>query len=119
VERSSVIGDKEHYATKRPTRAASLPGSNSLTQARHGPSERYLPGAAQFEDPDITTRPVDIARADLGEQLVAMSLSRMKATTWRWLWTPPFRALVMSFSAMGLIAFALVSVVTIHRGLPR
>src|SRR3954454_17604574 len=44
--------------------------------------------------------------------LWAMSLSRMKPTTWRWLWTPPFLALVMTFSAMGRSALARASVVT-------
>src|SRR5215212_2994978 len=41
-----------------------------------------------------------------------MSLSPMYDTTWRWLCTPPLRALVMSFSAMGRRALALASVVT-------
>src|SRR3954468_3656029 len=41
-----------------------------------------------------------------------MSLSPMYETTWRWLCRPPFRALVMSFSAMGRSALALASVVT-------
>src|SRR5205809_7948029 len=41
-----------------------------------------------------------------------MSLSRMNATTWRWLCTPPFLALVMIFSATGRRALALASVVT-------
>src|SRR3954454_17426008 len=44
--------------------------------------------------------------------LWAMSLSRMKPTTWRWLWTPPFLALVMTFSATGRSALARASVVT-------
>src|SRR3954468_4339597 len=44
--------------------------------------------------------------------LWAMSLSRMNPTTWRWLCTPPFLALVMTFSATGRMAFALASVVT-------
>src|ERR1700682_5394783 len=42
-----------------------------------------------------------------------MSLSRMKATTWRWVWSPPFLAVVMTFSATGRSALALASVVTI------
>src|SRR2546423_7031673 len=42
-----------------------------------------------------------------------MSLSRMNATTCRWWCTPPFLALVMSFSATGRSALALASVVTI------
>src|SRR3954451_1701943 len=41
-----------------------------------------------------------------------MSLSPMYDTTWRWLCTPPLRALVMSFSATGRSALALASVVT-------
>src|SRR6187200_2872604 len=41
-----------------------------------------------------------------------MSLSPRKATTWRWRWTPPFFALVMTFSATGRSALALASVVT-------
>src|SRR5438309_11384770 len=41
-----------------------------------------------------------------------MSLSRMNATTWRWLWTVPFLALVTIFSATGRSALALASVVT-------
>src|SRR5947209_8629604 len=41
-----------------------------------------------------------------------MSLSRMKATTARWRYTPPFLAFVMTFSAMGRRALALASVVT-------
>src|SRR4051812_7632332 len=41
-----------------------------------------------------------------------MSLSRMNATTWRCWWTPPFLALVMTFSATGRNALALASVVT-------
>src|SRR5881397_190906 len=44
--------------------------------------------------------------------LWAMSLSRMNATTWRWWSTPPFLALVMTFSATGRSALALASVVT-------
>src|SRR5829696_5683940 len=42
-----------------------------------------------------------------------MSLSPRKATTWRWRWTPPFLALVITFSATGRRALALASVVTI------
>src|SRR5579875_2488773 len=42
-----------------------------------------------------------------------MSLSRMKATTCRWLWTPPRLALVTHFSTTGRRALALASVVTI------
>src|SRR5438552_5000862 len=45
--------------------------------------------------------------------LWAMSLSLMKATTWRWRWTPPFFALVITRSTTGLSALALASVVTI------
>src|SRR3954464_7252805 len=41
-----------------------------------------------------------------------MSLSPMNATTWRWLWRPPFLALVIIFSATGRRALALASVVT-------
>src|ERR1700759_2701024 len=41
-----------------------------------------------------------------------MSLSRMRATTLRWLDTPPLRAAVTHFSATGRSAFALASVVT-------
>src|SRR4051812_21402973 len=41
-----------------------------------------------------------------------MSLSRMNDTTWRWLCTPPFLALVMIFSATGRSALAFASVVT-------
>src|SRR5947209_9833355 len=44
--------------------------------------------------------------------LWAMSLSRMKATTSRWRWTPPFLALVTTFSTTGRSALALASVVT-------
>src|SRR5215216_3598516 len=40
-----------------------------------------------------------------------MSLSPRKATTCRWLWSPPFLALVMTFSATGRRALALASVV--------
>jgi hypothetical protein len=36
----------------------------------------------------------------------------MNDTTWRWLWTPPRLALVMTFSATGRSALALASVVT-------
>jgi len=42
----------------------------------------------------------------------AISRSRRNFTTSRWLWTPPFLALVMSFSATGRMALALASVVT-------
>src|SRR5215210_3527466 len=42
-----------------------------------------------------------------------MSLSPMYDITWRWLCTPPLRALVMSFSAIGRSALAFASVVTI------
>src|SRR2546429_7974087 len=41
-----------------------------------------------------------------------MSLSLMKATTWRWRWTPPFLALVITRSTTGRSALALASVVT-------
>src|SRR6185437_2059887 len=41
-----------------------------------------------------------------------MSLSRMRPTTRRCWWTPPFRAAVMHFSATGRRALALASVVT-------
>ena len=41
-----------------------------------------------------------------------MSLSRMRATTLRWLDTPPLRAAVTHFSATGRSALALASVVT-------
>src|SRR5436190_3322343 len=41
-----------------------------------------------------------------------MSLSLMSATTWRWRWTPPLRALVITFSTTGRMALALDSVVT-------
>src|SRR5205807_8714239 len=41
-----------------------------------------------------------------------MSLSRMKATTWRCWCTPPFFAFVITFSATGRSALALASVVT-------
>src|SRR5437764_10789828 len=38
--------------------------------------------------------------------------SRRNAITWRWLCSPPFLALVMTFSATGRMALALASVVT-------
>src|SRR5687768_17355794 len=41
-----------------------------------------------------------------------MSLSRMNDTTWRWRYSPPLRALVMTFSTTGRSALALASVVT-------
>src|SRR5947207_10443735 len=41
-----------------------------------------------------------------------MSLSLMSATTWRWRWTPPLRALVVTVSTTGRVALALDSVVT-------
>ena len=41
-----------------------------------------------------------------------MSLSRMRATTLRWLAMPPWRAAVTHFSATGRKALALASVVT-------
>src|SRR5580704_3111993 len=41
-----------------------------------------------------------------------MSLSRIRATTLRWLARPPLHAAVMHFSATGRTAFALASVVT-------
>jgi len=45
VERSSVIDDKEHYATKRPL-GRFVTGLEQPHTSRHGPSERYLLGAA-------------------------------------------------------------------------
>ncbi len=51
--------------------------------------------------------------------LWAISSSRRKATTWRWLCRPPFFALVMSFSATGRIALALASVVTMDSAATR
>src|SRR3546814_20595906 len=44
--------------------------------------------------------------------LWAISLSPRYETTWRWLCSPPFLALVMTFSAMGRRALAFASVVT-------
>src|SRR5580698_95087 len=46
------------------------------------------------------------------KSLWAMSLSLISATTLRWRWTPPLTAAVMHFSATGLRALALASVVT-------
>src|SRR5262249_47146106 len=45
--------------------------------------------------------------------LAVASLSPRYASTCRWLWRPPLRALVISFSAIGRSALALASVVTI------
>src|SRR5580698_8149405 len=48
----------------------------------------------------------------LSKRILAMSLSRIRATTWRCWWSPPLRAAVMHFSATGRRALALASVVT-------